>query len=223
MPASDSATTKRVPLLLWIIVFFQVFIGIAMVIRRTLIISGVIASVNPLPGPPIDGEFSRHPLMTLLHILPGILFMILGPFQFMKTLRARHIRFHRWSGRIFIGAAYIIGVSALTMPFVMIPIGGLNEAAASILFAIFFLISISLSLKHILNKNQALHREWMLRAFAIGLAVATVRPIVGFFFAFSGLPSQVFFGTAFWIGFTMHLITAEVWINYTRPRLVTNW
>jgi hypothetical protein len=59
----------------------------------------------------------------------------------------------------------------------------------------------------------------MIRAFAIGLAVATVRPIVGMFFAFSGLSPQEFFGFAFWIGFTLHLIAAEVWINYTRPRL----
>jgi hypothetical protein len=26
-----------------------------------------------------------------------------------------------------------------------------------------------------------------------------------------------FFGTAFWLGFTTHLITAQAWINYTRP------
>jgi len=25
-----------------------------------------------------------------------------------------------------------------------------------------------------------------------------------------------FFGTAFWLGFTMHLIAAESWIDYTR-------
>jgi len=26
-----------------------------------------------------------------------------------------------------------------------------------------------------------------------------------------------FFGTAFWIGFTLQIIAAEIWINYTRP------
>jgi hypothetical protein len=25
-----------------------------------------------------------------------------------------------------------------------------------------------------------------------------------------------FFGTAFWIGFTLQMIAAEIWINYTR-------
>jgi hypothetical protein len=74
----------------------------------------------------------------------------------------------------------------------------------------------------------AQHREWMIRAFAIGLAVATIRPIVGLFFAFSRLTHltpQQFFGTAFWLGFTLHLIAAEIWINYTRLRpqvVITN-
>jgi hypothetical protein len=36
---------------------------------------------------------------------------------------------------------------------------------------------------HIRRGRVALHREWMIRAFAIGLAVAAIRPIVGVFFA----------------------------------------
>lgn len=35
-------------------------------------------------------------------------------------------------------------------------------------------------------------------------------------FIIHGLTPQEFLGTAFWIGFTVHLIAAEVWINYTR-------
>ncbi len=62
----------------------------------------------------------------------------------------------------------------------------------------------------------------MIRAFTIGLAVATIRPILGLFFAtrsLTHLTPHDFFGTAFWLGFTMHLIAAEIWINYTRPQL----
>jgi hypothetical protein len=196
--------------------FLLAAIGVAMVIRRTLVLASLIPSVNPAGGPPFDTGFSRHPVLTLVHILPGAMFMILGPLQFMPGIRARYIQFHRWSGRLFIVSAYIVGLSAITMPFIMLPIGGLNEAAGSILFAIFFLIALSKAWWHILRKDQELHREWMIRAFAIGLAVATIRPIMVLFFAFSGLPPQVFFGTAFWIGFTLHLIIAEVWVNYTR-------
>ena len=202
------------------LMFFPAVIGIAMVIRRTLVLTGLIGSVNP-PGmpkdaPAFDGEFGRHPVITLIHILPGALFMILGPLQFMPGIRARHLRLHRLSGRIYIITAYIIGISALYLPFVVPPIGGLNEAAATTLFALIFLVSLSKAWWHILHKQVALHREWMIRAFSVGLAVGTIRPIIALFFAFSGLPPQTFFGTAFWIGFTLQLLAAEIWINSTR-------
>jgi hypothetical protein len=70
-------------------------------------------------------------------------------------------------------------------------------------------------------KNIALHREWMIRAYAIGMAVTTTRPIMGIFFATSpltGLTPRDFFGAALWMGFTLHLIAAEVWINHTRSK-----
>jgi hypothetical protein len=54
--------------------------------------------------------------------------------------------------------------------------------------------------------------------------VATIRPIVGIFFAtsaFSGLTANEFFGTAFWIGFVLHLILAEAWIYRTRAEMTT--
>lgn len=106
--------------------------------------------------------------------------------------------------------------------FVMSPqmaIGGPNETAATIFFAILFLVALVKAFLAIRRGKVALHREWMIRMFAIGLAVATVRPIVGVFFAtrsITHLTPHDFFGIAFWLGFTIHLIAAEIWINYTR-------
>lgn len=212
-------TINKVRRLLHILLFLPAIIGIVMALRRTLVLAGVIGSFTPrgMKGkPPFDAEFDRHPLLTLIHILPGTLFMISGPLQFMPGIRARHPRFHKLSGRIYIASAYIVGISALVLSFVLSPIGGINQAAATILFAILFLVSLSKAWWHILHRRIALHREWMIRAFSIGLAIGTIRPIMVLFFAFSGLPPQVFFGTAFWIGFTLHTLAAEIWINYTR-------
>lgn len=209
-------TIQRTARFLRMITYLLAAIGIAMVLRRILTLEGIIPYTSPAGSPPFDGGFARHPLITLIHILPGALFMILGPLQFMQGIRDRHIRFHRWSGRLFIISAYIVGLSAVTMPFVMEPIGGVNEGAGSVLFGIYFLVSLTLAWRYILKRQITLHREWMIRAFAIGLAVGTIRPIIGSFFAFSGLQPREFFGIAFWIGFTLHLIAAEVWINCTR-------
>ena len=168
-------------------------------------------------------KYLRHPILTMIHIVPGLLFMILGPFQFSQSIRARHLQWHRWNGRIFMTIGFIIGVSALLMSFTMQSIGGVNQAAATILFGFFFLFALSKAFWHIRRRQVTLHRQWMIRAFAIGLAVATIRPIVGIFFAtsrFSGLTPVQFFGTAFWIGFVLHLIAAEAWIHATLPQTI---
>jgi hypothetical protein len=97
-------------------------------------------------------------------------------------------------------------------------IGGVNQAAATILFGSYFLVALSRAFWLIRRREIALHREWMIRAFSIGLAVATIRPIIGIFFAtsrFSGLTAREFFGIAFWIGFVLQLIAAEAWIRVT--------
>lgn len=203
---------------LWGVVTLLAIIGIAAAVRRTLILAGVMASFGPPQAPDFDSAFARYPLLTLVHIIPGILFMILGPLQFVRRIRSRYPKVHRWSGRLFVVMGFVIGFTALAMSSLM-SIGGAVERAATTLFALIFLFALGKAFLHIRRREITPHREWMIRAFAIGLAVATVRPIVGMFFAFSGLSPQEFFGIAFWIGFTLHLIAAEVWINYTRPRL----
>ncbi|MBV8866621.1 MAG: DUF2306 domain-containing protein [Acidobacteriaceae bacterium] len=176
-------------------------------------------------GPPesvaLDAGFALHPLLTMLHILPGLLFVVLGPLQFVRKLRSRKPRFHRWTGRVVLASGFIIGGTALLMSPQM-AIGGANETAATILFAIVFLFALGKGFLSIRRGKIVLHREWMIRAFAVGLAVTTVRPIVGAFFAtrsITHLTPRDFFGTAFWLGFTISLIAAESWINYTRPRI----
>ena len=59
----------------------------------------------------------------------------------------------------------------------------------------------------------------MTRAFATGLAVATIRPIVVAFFATSrltGLTQREIFGIAFWLGFIANAVAAEILIRRAR-------
>jgi uncharacterized membrane protein len=215
----------------WWGVAFLAAVGVAAVMRRIVhVVPVVVHGYSPaaVPSNPrlaqlaaMDDLFARYPVLTLVHIVPGMLFMILGPLQFSPGIRARHLRWHRFSGRVFVVCGLVIGISAVVMSFGMPAIGGLNQAAATTLFGVFFLFALSRAFWHIRRRQIALHREWMIRAFAIGLAVATIRPIIGIFFAtspLSGLTPREFFGIAFWIGFVLHLIAAEAWIRATSAR-----
>ena len=192
-------------------------IGVVIVVRRVLNLMGLTETyVHPTFGA-FDGAFALHPVLTLSHIIPGGLFMVLAPLQFVPRIRSRYPLFHRVSGRLLIVVGVVLGTTALAMS-VQMAIGGANETAATAAFALFFLFALGKAVYHIRRRQVAPHREWMIRMFAIGLAVATVRPIVGMFFAFTNLSPREFFGIAFWLGFTVHLIAAEVWINFTRPK-----
>ena len=214
------AVSKRATRLLWTGVIFLVIIGFSAVTRRTLVLLWPsLSGGKSNPAAALDAGFARHMALTLLHILPGGLFLVLATLQFMPSIRQRHLQFHRWMGRVLVICGVIIGVSALVMSFKM-NIGGPNETAATTLFAIVFLICLIKAYRHIRRKEVERHREWMIRAYGVALGVATTRPIVGMFFAFRRLTPHEFFGIAFWLGFTITFLAAEAWIDHTRPRAV---
>jgi uncharacterized membrane protein len=210
-------TLRRVA---WLATFVLMAISVAIVTRRTLSLFGFLSTKTALSeSAQLDAAFARHASLTMVHIVPGLIFVLLGPLQFVKTLRAQRPRVHRVVGRVVLASGLVTGVTALAMTTRM-AIGGATERAATGLFGVLFLIALVRAFVCIRRRQVARHREWMIRAFSIGLAVATVRPIVGMFFATRSLihltPSE-FFGIAFWLGFTLHLIAAEAWINHTRP------
>jgi uncharacterized membrane protein len=223
---------NRMRRVLWSAVIFLALIGAAVAVRRMVKVVPIALHGYRPPAPAgspvaaqfgaLDDLFARYPVLTLIHIVPGLLFMLLGPLQFSSSIRARHLRWHRWSGRVFVACGFVIGISALVMSFAMPAIGGVNQAAATTLFGCYFLVALSRAFWLIRRREVVLHREWMIRAFSIGLAVATIRPIMGIFFAtsrFSGLTPREFFGIAFWIGFVLHLMAGEAWIHATQsPR-----
>lgn len=195
--------------LVWTLTVILTLIGVAIVIRRLLF----FAAPHSGSPAPLDANFVRHRVLTTVHIIPGLLFVLLGPFQFIRRPRTG------WMRRVFIVSGLVVGTTALVMGPQM-AIGGVNETVATTLFATLFLFSLVRSYVYSRRGCAALYREWLIRAYAIGLAVATIRPIMGVFFAtqrLTHLTPHDFFGTAFWLGFTVQLIAAEAWINYTRP------
>src|SRR5437868_2957099 len=203
---ADMQTNRAVVRFMWVAVIFLAFIGIAVATRRSVVLlkPGALSSRNN-PAADLDKAFTDRRRLTLTHILPAMLFMVLGPLQFVRGLRSKYPRVHRWCGRIFLTTSAVVGVTGLTLAFGK-TIGGVDEKAAIVLFGSFFLIALAKGLWHALRREFTEHREWMIRGYAIGLAVATVRPIMGTFFAVAVLRGlrpapHAFCGVAFWMGF----------------------
>jgi EamA domain-containing membrane protein RarD len=117
-------------------------------------------------------------------------------------------------GRTIVVLGLIIGFSALGL--LRNPIGGALEVSAILTFDAVFLLSLIKAFVYARRRQIALHREWMTRAMSVALGVATVRPIMGVFFATSrltGLTPHEFFGLAFWTGFVATYVAGEAWIR----------
>jgi hypothetical protein len=146
---------RRVRRALWSVVIFVALIGSAVVIRRTVnLVPILVGGYHPpavAPNLPaaqfaaLDDLFAHYPVLTLIHIIPGLLFMVLGPLQFSSSLRARHRQWHRWSGQVYLICSLIIGVSAVVMSVAMPAIGGLTQAVATTLIRTVLFIRIGQS------------------------------------------------------------------------------
>jgi uncharacterized membrane protein len=210
------ATRKFPARLVWIGTIVLAVIGAAAATRRALVLFWPVTFAGKYPpAAALDLGFAKHITLTLVHIVPAALFIMLVPLQFVPSIRSRHLNLHRRMGRILLLCGLLVGLSALVMSYRM-SIGGANETAATALYATLFLVCLVKAYWHIRRKQIAQHREWMIRMFGVGLGVATTRPIVGMFFAFRKLRPHEFFGIAFWLGFTITFLAAEAWIGYTR-------
>lgn len=206
---------RRLHMVMWALVGVLVAGGIFVVFNRVEAIhSAIRAGVIPPQGS-FEEPFVLSPVLALFHLLPSLLFVVLGPLQFMQPIRKRYPILHRISGRVYLIASALIAYSALHLVFNR-SFGGPSETAATVYFTILFVACLATAYRHVRNRRFALHREWMIRGFAIGIAVVTIRPVVGLYMLFSDYSVQEIIGAAFWISFTSHLVAAEAWVRLTR-------
>jgi hypothetical protein len=202
--------------MIWVALIVLCVIGGAAAIRRMVALA-YPAKNGPSQMVDLDALFVAKASLTLAHIVPALVLMLLIPFQFSRSFRARHLKAHRWIGRVTMLLGLVVGFSGLAL--LKNPVGGAAEVAAILFFDALFLVSIAKAYVYARRREIALHREWVIRAMSVAVGVATVRPIMGAFFAtatLTGMTPHEFFGIAFWIGLTLTYVAGEVWIRYTR-------
>jgi hypothetical protein len=170
--------------------------------------------------PPFDPGFLTYPLVVALHVILAGIWMTLAPFQFVKRIRSRWLNYHRWAGRMLITIGLVVGAAALFMAWV-IPIAGWPERVIIGFFGVLFLVALGKGFLHIRAHQVAQHREWMIRAFALTLAVSTVRLIEFPALSVVGEQSlQTIYIIANITAFTLHAVVAEVWIRTSRMKRI---
>jgi len=199
----------------WGLLVVLVFIVLVFAsIRLAVDLPNVISGTTPDPSS-FEHRYARYPWLAYAHILPGVGYLLLAPIQLWRGFRNRHIRWHRRIGRVAITLGLISGVFAIIFGF-FLSFGGPLEASAAVVFGVWFVTCLALAYRFIKRRDVRHHRRWMIRAFAVGLAVGTIRLWIGLFQATGLLSFQEAFGVAFWLSFALHAAAAEMWLRW-RP------
>jgi hypothetical protein len=106
----------------------------------------------------------------------------------------------------------VVGITAYGMS--KYAVGGWLERSAVLFFNTLFLFSLLRAWG--IRGEPVLSLQWLTRAIAILLGIATTRPVMGIFFATSRathLSPEQFFGIAFWIGFSINTLIIELWLR----------
>ena len=163
----------------------------------------------------MDARFGRYRRTTLMHVLPGAAFLLLAPLQFSRKLRGRLPSAHRWLGRALMLAGLFAAFSGLFFGAYM-PFAGNPERIIISIAGVMVLTSIVCGFIAIRRGETEKHREWMIRVFALMLAISVIRVIAAALdltLAPRGYPTRFVFVSSLWSGWVATAIFAEWWIR----------
>ncbi len=200
--------------------YFKVVIWIGIFILASV---GIFSCIMQMPpnAKSYNPGFADYPITTWLHTIPGALFMILAPMQFIPAIRRKYPIYHRWAGRVVLLSCLILGISAsiilFTFPYTSFDpnLSNLSEQIPDIFFGTFFLLFAALGYYNIRKGNIEKHRRYMIRVFAIGLGISLFR-ILMVVTAIAGTNPLELIGIYFWLGFAITWILAEIYIKFRK-------
>lgn len=207
----------------------QVALAVLLAVMAVFLVRRLVIDVPHLlagtePADDVSVRFVEHPWLTYLHIAPGAAYLAVAPFQLSARFRRRHYAGHRRTGRVLVLLGLLSGVLALVLGLAF-PWGGVLEGSATVVFGLWFVGCLVTAYAAVRAGDVPRHRAFMVRAFAVGIGVGTIRLWVG---AFTGvllatgnapasLPERTSFGVAFWLGLAVNALVAEWWLRRTPP------
>ncbi|MES2797422.1 MAG: DUF2306 domain-containing protein [Bacteroidota bacterium] len=123
--------------------------------------------------------FFESKIWFIGHIAGASAALLLGPFQFWKSIRTKYMRYHRTAGKIFIIGSLIAAVCAfrINLMYDCKPC----RVSLAILSIIWFACTFA-AWWAIKNKNVKTHQQFMVRSYTAALAFVFIRlfPVLGY-------------------------------------------
>lgn len=164
--------------------------------------------------PEMRATFESHPIGIGTHIFASALALLLGPFQFSRRLRSARPALHRWTGRIYLGVAVVVGGTAgLYMSYHAF--GGLLAKLGFAGLALGWLYTGAKAFSTARARDFVAHRRWMIRNFSLSVAAVTLRLYLPPVFIFQ-LPFAQSYAVIAWLCWLPNLVVAE-WLIAQPP------
>lgn len=166
-----------------------------------------------------NARFFASPIPIVLHIPAATLFALLGAFQFSAEFRRRHRAWHRRAGRVLVVAALVVAISGLwmTLTYPWPANDGVAVFVERLVAGIAMLLSLVLGIDAIRQRDFALHGEWMIRAYAIGMGTGTqVLTHLPWFILVDTSPPETPRAIMMGLGWAINILVAEWIIRRTR-------
>jgi hypothetical protein len=168
---------------------FAVPIGLLFLTSIPIVMSLVRVVQIPLDALPDDAAyFDVVPIGHFLHALAGATFGILGPIQFGRVFANRFGTVHRVMGRVFFASGIVLILSAIRLLWAFPGTSTVILDITRLLATAGLAIALSLAFIAIKGRDIPAHRDWIIRAYAIGMGSATVSFILFPIYIITGEP-----------------------------------
>ena len=165
--------------------------------------------------PEVFGRYWPYRFILVGHVGGGILGLILGPFQFSKSFRNKHLSIHRLIGKIYIVAVLVASVCAIVLAFTVGMDVHWTWALSLVGLALPWITCVLMAYRSIRLRRITPHREWMIRSYIVTFGFVVFRVLDDYVMTDWGsfierAPTEI------WMSWAIPLMVAEVFIQWNK-------
>lgn len=180
--------------------------------------AGYFAFFDPPGDPTVKARIMSNPA-GIAHIVGGGLGMLIGPIQFLKSIRYKQIGVHIWVGRIYAVAILFSGIGAFRVSAYAICYT-VGKAGFAILAAV-WLYTLTVGMNAIWKGDVAKHRRWLLRNYALTYAAVMLRWQLPLLIILGGIDATMALTITSVSSWLPNLIFVEWWLRRMSPPKIT--
>ncbi len=151
----------------------------------------------------------------VVHAVSASVALLIGPWQFLTTVRQRRPWLHRYGGRIYAGAVLIAWSASI--PVALHAETGKVASIGFLALGALWIATTAIAVALILRRRIALHRRWMIRSYALTTAAITLRIYLGL----SGvldIPFVEAYPVIAWLCWVPNLLFTEIVLLYSSQK-----